>query len=100
MNTKNLKLFDALRKELNLSEDKARNIVEAIEDVVNNKLTDTSKEYKSLFGEDVLKLEMRLRDDINQSKLDMYKALFISSFVQLIAILGGLLAIVKFMMGK
>ena len=36
-------------------------------------------------------------DDINQSKLAMYKALFISGFVKLIAILGGLFSIKKFM---
>ncbi len=100
MNTINFRLLDALHKELNIPEEKARKILEAIEDVVSEKITGKSADYKSLFGEDILRLEMRLKDDINQSKLDMYKALFLTGFVQLIAILGGLLVIVKFMTGK
>lgn len=40
---------------------------------------------------------MTLRGEIKDSKLDVYKAIFITGVVQLIAILGGVLAIVKFM---
>ena len=77
MNTINFRLLEALHRELNIPEEKARKIVEAIEEVVSEKISGKSADYKSIFAEDVLRLEMRLKDDINQSKLDMYKALFL-----------------------
>jgi hypothetical protein len=55
-----------------------------------------SSEYKSLWKEDFHTLDKR----ILESKTDMYKAIFLTSLVQLIAILGGVLAIVKFLMAK
>ena len=47
-------------------------------------------------NEDILKLEKSIRGKIKDSKLDVYKAIFITGVVQLLAILGGVLAIVKF----
>lgn len=54
------------------------------------------KLYKSFWKDDFHTLDKR----IIESKNDMYKALFITSVVQLIAILGGVLAIVKLAMNK
>lgn len=51
----------------------------------------------SKFREDMLKLEMNLKGEIKDSKLDIYKAIFITGVVQLLTILVGVLAIVKFM---
>ena len=47
-------------------------------------------------NEDILKLEKSVRGKIKDSKLGVYKAIFITVVVQLLAILGGVLAIVKF----
>ena len=49
--------------------------------------------YKSIWKDDFHILDKR----ILESKNDMYKAIFLTSLVQLIAILGGVLAIVKLM---
>ncbi|WP_299286413.1 hypothetical protein [uncultured Mucilaginibacter sp.] len=64
---------------------------------MGNYIKQSGSNYKSAIREDVLKLEMTLRGEIKDSKLDVYKAIFITGVVQLIAILGGVLAIVKFM---
>ena len=44
--------------------------------------------------DDIHKLELKIED----SKGDLYKAMFFTSIIQLLAILGGVLAIVKFML--
>lgn len=44
--------------------------------------------------EDIHRLELK----VEQSKGDIYKAMFWTGIVQLLAILGGVLAIVKFML--
>lgn len=62
-----------------------------------NLFTRTQNDYNSKIREDILKLEMGLRSEIKDSKLNVYKAIFITGVVQLLAILGGVLAIVKFM---
>lgn len=55
-----------------------------------------TNEYKSLWKDDFNLLDKR----ILESKNDMYKAMFLSGIVQLIAILGGVLAIAKFAIAK
>jgi hypothetical protein len=50
----------------------------------------------SKLRDDMLKLKMNLKHEIKDSKLDVYKAIFITGVVQLLAILGGVLAILKF----
>jgi hypothetical protein len=108
-------LYDLFRKELRLPDDKAAAFVKAIEDVAEsegarkNHLLATKEDIHELKSDmQVLKSDMQvlkgdmqiLRGDlelkIEQSKNDVYKAMFISGIVQLIAILSGTLAIVKF----
>ena len=93
----NIKLYDIARNKLKLTEADATEFVLAIEEEVQNFIKQSGSDYKSAIREDVLKLEMTLRGEIKDSKLDVYKAIFITGVVQLIAILGGVLAIVKFM---
>ncbi len=92
----NIKLYDIARTKLNLTEPDAKEFALAIEEEVQNHIRLSGSEYKSTVHEDILKLEMALRGEIKDSKLDVYKAIFITGVVQLIAILGGVLAIVKF----
>jgi len=93
----NIKLYDIARNKLKLTEADATEFVLAIEEEVQNFIKQSGSDYKSAVREDILKLEMTLRGEIKDSKLDVYKAIFITGVVQLIAILGGVLAIVKFM---
>jgi hypothetical protein len=93
-----IRLYDLFRKELHLPDDKAAAFVKAVEDVaeseVNSKsnLHATKEDIRVLKG-DIHSLELK----IEQSKTDIYKAMFLTSIVQLIAILSGTLAIVKLM---
>ncbi len=109
-------LYDLFRKELRLPDDKAAAFVKAIEDVAESEgagkthLLATKEDIHDLKSDmHVLRDDMHvLRDDmhvlrgdlelkIEQSKNDVYKVIFLSGIVQLIAILSGTLAIVKFM---
>jgi len=78
MKATQIKLYDLLRKDLHLPDDKAAAFIAAVEGVVelelrNERLTLSTKE-------DIYRLEL----------------MFWTSIVQLLAILGGVLAIVKF----
>ena len=93
MNTINVKLYDIARQKLKLSEADAKEFVQAVDEIVKEDILAHTCEYKSLWKDDFHLLDKR----ILESKNDMYKAMFITGLVQLIAILGGVLAIVKFM---
>ena len=93
MNTINVKLYDIARQKLKLSEADAKEFVQAVDEIVKEDILAHTSEYKSLWKDDFHLLDKR----ILESKNDMYKAMFITGLVQLIAILGGVLAIVKFM---
>lgn len=98
MNSAQIKFYDLLRKELNLSDDKAASFVGVVEEVVeyelkNNKQSLATKEDTHKIHEDIHKLELK----IEQAKGDIYKAMFWTGIVQLLAILGGVLGIMKFM---
>ena len=85
------------RKVLNLPDDNADAFVAAVEEVVeqelkNEKQTLSTKEDIRSVKEDIHRLELK----VEQSKGDIYKAMFWTSIVQLLA-LGGVLAIMKFM---
>src|ERR1700677_1264039 len=98
MNAVQIKLYDLFRRELNLPDDKAAAFVTAVEEVVEFEIrqdshTHSTKEYIRKVELEVHKLELKLE----QTKSDIYKAVFWTSLVQLIAILGGVLVIVKAM---
>ena len=111
-----IRLYDLFRKELHLPDNKAAAFVKAVGNVVESEATGknhllATKEDIHVLKEDIhilkddihiLKGDMHvLRGDlvlkIEQSKTDIYKAIFLTGIVQFIAILSGTLAIVKFM---
>ncbi len=90
MNAIQIKFYDLLRKDLHLPDEKAAAFVEVLSEVVELEI---KKERQSLSTkEDIHRLELKLE----QSKTDIYKAIYWTTIVQVIAILGGVLAIVKF----
>ena len=104
MNTINIKLYDFARTKLNLSESDAKEFVQTIDEVVVEDIKVASLEYKSIFREDFYKLDSKIADSkselfskIEQSKSDMYRAMFVTGLVQFLAIMGGVLAIGKMM---
>ena len=62
--------------------------VEILDEVVKEDVKASTNDYKSFWKDDFNILDKR----ILESKNDMYKAMFISGVVQLIAILAGVLA--------
>lgn len=102
MSMNQIRLYDLFRKELHLPDDKAAAFVKAVGDVVEseanskNLLLATKEDIHDLKNDmHVLRGDLELR--IEQSKSDIYKAIFLSGIVQFIAILSGTLAIVKLM---
>lgn len=97
MNSVQIKLYDLFRKELNLPDDKAAAFVSAVGEVVeqgfkNEKQTLSTKEDIQTVKDSIHLLELK----VEQTKGDIYKAIFWTGILQLLSILGGVLAIVKF----
>ena len=83
---------------MRLPDDKAAAFVKAVGDVVESEATGkyhilATKEDIHILKRDIHSLDLK----IEQSKTDIYKAMFLTGIVQLIAILSGTLVIVKFM---
>ncbi len=89
MGISQIRLYDLFRKELHLPDDKAVAFVLAVGEVVE---VDAKKLFLAT-KDDIHNLELK----IEQSKGDIYKAMFWTGIVQLITMLGGVMAIVKFM---
>lgn len=87
MDSVQIKLYDLFRKDLNLSDDKARELVYTIEQAgreSESKLA--SKEF--------------IKDSSHSLEIKMIKNYLLFSVIQLLVILSGVLAIVKFMIDK
>ena len=96
MSAINLKLYDFAKQELKLSDAKAKEFIAILEETIQEDIRSNASDYKSLWKDDFHTLDKR----IIESKNEMYRAVFLSSLLQLIAILGGVLAIVKFALNK
>ncbi len=97
MQSVQIKLYDLFRKEFNLPDDKAAAFVESVEEVVeqelkNEKQTLSTKENIQTIKESIHLVELK----VEQTKGDIYKAIFWTGILQLLSILRGVLAIVKF----
>ena len=102
MNTINIKLYDFARTKLNLSETDAKEFVLTIDEVVVEDIKASISNYKSLWKEDFYSLDRKILESkgellskLEQSKSDMYKAMFVTGLVQFLAIMSGVLAIIK-----
>jgi hypothetical protein len=77
-----IRLYDLFRRELHLSDDKAADFVMAVEDITglaidaNKELLATKKDIHSL-EKDIHSLEQSIRKEIQQSKEDVYKAIYL-----------------------
>ena len=102
MNTINIKLYDFARTKLNLSETDAKEFVLTIDEVVVEDIKASTSNYKSLWKEDFYSLDRKILESkgellskLEQSKSDMCKAMFVTGLVQFLAIMSGVLAIIK-----
>jgi hypothetical protein len=86
-----IKLYDLFRKELHLPDDKAAAFVLAVGEV--GSLEACANQQLNATKEDIHSLDLK----IEQSKSEVFKAIVWIGIAQYLAILGGVLAIVKFM---
>ena len=85
-----IKLYNILRTDLKLSDDKAADFVSAIGKT-------SERELDARIQTIATKSDVHLLDlKIEQYKSEMHKAIFLSGLVQFIAIVASVLAIVKF----
>jgi hypothetical protein len=81
-----------LKDDMHLSEQSTKEHVQSVEQSIRKDLRDVDQSIRK----DFYSLEQSIRKEIQQSKEDTYKAIFLAAFVQFIAILGSVLAIIKF----
>lgn len=115
MSIHQIRLYDLFRNELRLPDDKAAAFVIAVGDVAGSEAgnekhllatkddTNFLKEDMNVLKDDIHSFELKVTNIIHslelrieQSKTDIYQAMFWTGIAQLIAILGGVLVIVKF----
>jgi hypothetical protein len=83
----------ATKNDIHLSEQSMKEYIHTVEQSIRKDLRDVDQSARK----DFYSLELSIRKEIQQSKEDIYKAIFLAGFVQFIAILGSVLAIIKFM---
>ncbi len=95
MSTVPIKLYDLLRKDLNPSDERAALFVDAFQEAVQEHVPN---EKEKLATKDDLKVELKnVRDDIHKLEISMCKTVLVAGFLQLLGVIGGVIAIVKFM---
>ena len=92
MSVVNIKLYEIIRKDLNLSEDKAKDFVQAIDEIVR----------EDIKGEGLSELATKsfVKDEIHRLELTMYKAVFWAGLIQFLAIVASIFGIITFMLRK
>ena len=85
MSATEMKLYDIFRKDLKMSDEKAKIFAEIVQETVVNEVKNQHTEFKSQNKEDLLKLEMQLTTKIEQtnSKIETTKVDLIKWFVGL-----------------
>lgn len=85
MSTTEIKLYNIFRKDLKLSDEKAKIFAEIVQETVMNEVKHQQTEFKSNIKEDLLKLEMQLTSKIEllNMKIETTKVDLIKWFVGL-----------------
>ena len=87
MNATEIKLYDFFRQDLKLDDARAKVFTEVLYESIENQNKINVTEYKSIFKEDLLKLEIK----IAETKSDMIKWFF-AFFISLMLMVLGLYA--------
>jgi len=95
MSMNQIRLYDIFRRELHLSDDKAAEAVYAMQEMTESAFT--SKKDVLATKEDIYSLKSELKKDIQDTKDNLYRAIYLSGILQFIAMTGSLLAIIKLM---
>ena len=94
-NSIQIKLYDIFRKDLHLPDERARELVQTIDEAVKGEYADNLEGVATKdFVRDFVK------EEIHNLELKMTKAIYISSLIQFLAIVGSVIAIFNFMQHK
>ncbi len=117
MATANLKLYDFLRREFHLSEEKASEFAQVIKEVVNEEADFKNENTTKIIHSDISSLKDYLNDKfptkefvkdeihrlelkLEQTKTELTKAIFWTSLIQFLAIVGSVVGILSFVLHK
>lgn len=92
MSTTEIKLYDIFRKDLKLSDEKAKIFAEIVQETVMNEVKHQQTEFKSNIKEDFYKLDFRIEQmnsKIETTKVDLIKW-FVGLFFALAIMIIGL----------
>lgn len=92
MSTTEIKLYDIFRKDLKLSDEKAKIFASIVQETVINEVKYQQTEFKSFFKEDFYKLDLRIEQmnsKIETTKVDLIKW-FVGLFLALAMMIIGL----------
>ena len=92
MSTIEIKLYDFFRQDLKLDDARAKIFTEVLYESIENQNKINVAQYKSIFKEDLLKLELKIEQNntkIEQSKTEMLRW-FIGLFLALALMIIGL----------
>jgi len=89
MSATEIKLYDIFRNDLKLDDTRAKIFAEVVQETIENQIKQNNTEFKSANKEDFLKLEMQLKGEIKDSKVEMVKW-FVGLFLTLAVMVIGL----------
>jgi hypothetical protein len=92
MSTTEIKLYDIFRKDLKLSDEKAKIFAEIVQETVINEVRHQQTEFRSQNKEDFYKIDLRmeqLNSKIESTKVDLVKW-FVGLFLALAMMIIGL----------
>ena len=90
-----IRLYNLFRREMHLSDDKAAEAVYAVQEMTESAFT--SKKDVLATKEDIYSLRTELKKDIQDTKDNLYTAIYLSGILQFIAMTGTMMAIIKLM---
>lgn len=114
MNTVNIKLYNIFRNDLHLTETKAKELVEAIKEAVEDDVNITKHEFKSLWKDDFNEINdklggldrkidkeiSRLELKMEQTKTELSKTIYVTGFIQFVGIVGSVISLILIFLHK
>jgi hypothetical protein len=97
-NSIQIKLYDIFRKDLHLPDEKAQELVQTIDEAVKGEYVENldGVATKEFVKEEIRRLELK----IEQTKGELTRAIYFTNFIQFLAVVGSILAILTFMLRK
>ena len=98
MSTLELKVYDIFKSKF--SEQEAKQVLEFIETKADKRVEEQTQIFERIVNKDIEIAKQEIRKEIAEVKVDMVKWMFIFWASSVVATLGGLITIIKFMVTK